>query len=423
MKKNYLKVMIFIAGNLLITLPVSSITNALKIKISDSLYSDEAVVRFLPNATSNFDSGYDAWKLFGSNPSVPAIFTNIDSQSHLSINALSAFAKETDFDLELSIKVSYSKFYTIKSIETGTFSNGVSIMLEDKITGMIYPFRNGSSLNIYLFANSIATAGRFILHFSPPTNFELTNVTCTGLSNGKIKITKPGNNNWDYQLKDNSGTIIHSGSGVNETATITGLEVGSYSVETSSSTTFSDTNIFTILQPNVIIANYEVDSAGILIAPFVPIVFHNISSGAISYTWDFGDGSAISNQFSPTHQYSAEGVYTVTLTAANENCEISYSNTIIVSPSLATIIASLSKNKIFVSAYQQNEMLIINSQTEIETKMDISVFDALGENVYFSSSDDSKNVSRSITLPASGTYFISVFTDTNRVNKIIAYIK
>jgi PKD repeat protein len=45
------------------------------------------------------------------------------------------------------------------------------------------------------------------------------------------------------------------------------------------------------------------------------------------YTWDFGDGSPTSNQFSPTHTYDYKGSpYTVTLTATNAN---GCSNTIV----------------------------------------------------------------------------------------------
>ena len=42
--------------------------------------------------------------------------------------------------------------------------------------------------------------------------------------------------------------------------------------------------------------------------------FANNTTGAISYNWDFGDGSA-STDANPTHTYSIPGSYTVTLTA------------------------------------------------------------------------------------------------------------
>ncbi|MGV8096553.1 MAG: carbohydrate-binding protein [Mangrovibacterium sp.] len=44
------------------------------------------------------------------------------------------------------------------------------------------------------------------------------------------------------------------------------------------------------------------------------IVFTNSSAYGINYTWDFGDGSAVSTERSPSHEYPGAGWYTVTLT-------------------------------------------------------------------------------------------------------------
>lgn len=42
-----------------------------------------------------------------------------------------------------------------------------------------------------------------------------------------------------------------------------------------------------------------------------------IGIGSMSYQWDFGDGTAIDVNTNPTHNYAAEGVYNVTLTATS----------------------------------------------------------------------------------------------------------
>ncbi len=47
------------------------------------------------------------------------------------------------------------------------------------------------------------------------------------------------------------------------------------------------------------------------------VTFTNTSANSSSYSWDFGDGM-ISTEESPTHTYAAEGAYTVTLTAMDD---------------------------------------------------------------------------------------------------------
>lgn len=50
-----------------------------------------------------------------------------------------------------------------------------------------------------------------------------------------------------------------------------------------------------------------------------PVKFNDYSTAATSWEWDFGDGSAVSTLQSPTHAYSATGLYTVTQRVFNSN--------------------------------------------------------------------------------------------------------
>lgn len=43
----------------------------------------------------------------------------------------------------------------------------------------------------------------------------------------------------------------------------------------------------------------------------------NTTTGAESYEWDFGDGSATDNSFNPSHSYATNGTYTITLSTTN----------------------------------------------------------------------------------------------------------
>lgn len=59
------------------------------------------------------------------------------------------------------------------------------------------------------------------------------------------------------------------------------------------------------------------------------VKFTNTTSGATSYTWDFGDGSSTSSATNPSHLYTTTGAFTVKLTAKNAaGCSVSYSKVV-----------------------------------------------------------------------------------------------
>jgi PKD repeat protein len=49
--------------------------------------------------------------------------------------------------------------------------------------------------------------------------------------------------------------------------------------------------------------------------------FINNTENALSYEWNFGDGSTITEEINPTHVYAASGTYTVELTAINKESD------------------------------------------------------------------------------------------------------
>jgi|GEM_PF-851677 len=54
------------------------------------------------------------------------------------------------------------------------------------------------------------------------------------------------------------------------------------------------------------------------------------SNNALNYIWDFGDGSPVSNEDFPVHEYTESGTYVVTLTAVNlGGCSAVFSDTVI----------------------------------------------------------------------------------------------
>lgn len=88
------------------------------------------------------------------------------------------------------------------------------------------------------------------------------------------------------------------------------------------STTGEGFQSFTMMTGTADVTAETQDPCCIVAADFEPIpghtslewTFNNQSTGAVSYTWDFGDGNT-STEISPSHVYAANGAYEVCLTA------------------------------------------------------------------------------------------------------------
>ena len=82
----------------------------------------------------------------------------------------------------------------------------------------------------------------------------------------------------------------------------------------------------TVTIQDTVAVNFTVDDSSSCAAPF-NVQFTDLTPGAVSWVWDFGDGIR-STQQNPNHQYTSLGNYTVTLTAVTSaGCQNTISRT------------------------------------------------------------------------------------------------
>ncbi len=136
-----------------------------------------------------------------------------------------------------------------------------------------------------------------------PTNgLAPLNVSFTNLSTGATNFS------WDFG-DGNSST--------NTAPSNTYSNAGSYTVSLTAvgpggTNTITRANYIIVTSPPPVVANFTANPT----SGDVPLTvfFTNLSSGATSWSWDFGD-SGTSTNFSPAHTYTNAGTYTVSLTA------------------------------------------------------------------------------------------------------------
>ncbi len=82
---------------------------------------------------------------------------------------------------------------------------------------------------------------------------------------------------------------------------------------------------------------------------FTPLQFNNLSSGAQTYSWDFGDGTATSSDQSPSHTFRRAGTYQVALTAAGDGGATTKKQvlTLAQADTVSAIIATVTGNYLF----------------------------------------------------------------------------
>jgi len=130
------------------------VPNLVRLQVSGNGYTDQAVVRFVPESTSGFDGQFDALKLYGDVAGAAQLYSIADLP--LSINSL----PETSI-VPIGVRIGAIGNYTISAIEINDFSE---ISLEDTKTGIFTDLlKNAYTFNFVPGENE----QRFVLHFGP----------------------------------------------------------------------------------------------------------------------------------------------------------------------------------------------------------------------------------------------------------------
>ncbi len=214
-----------------------------------------------------------------------------------------------------------------------------------------------------------------------------------------------------------SDTYLWSPGGAT-TQTITVSASGSYNVITTNAVACSgvgtSANTLVTVNPVPTAAGAVASTSG------YAVTFANTSTGATTYTWDFGDLSS-SSASAPVHTYATNGAYTVTLIASNGTCTDTIS--FVVNMTVGIAEAS-SVNGFNVYPNPVTDFATINVNLEIATKVIVNVYDITGKMVMNLFDAQMSAGQNSLQIDASklnaGIYFISMQSKTaNKTLKLV----
>lgn len=160
-------------------------------------------------------------------------------------------------------------------------------------------------------------------------------------------------------------------------------------------------NIIEVLE--VPVANFDFSS------PILGTInFINNSSDGTFYEWNFGDGSPVSNEEMPLHIYDIFGNFVVTLTASNEYCSNSFTDTI----SILTSIDELELSDVNIFPNPTSDFITIELQDLGNAEFE--VFSIEGKRIDFLRGDFNNFKKIEIKSIPTGVYMISILQKGKR---------
>ncbi len=215
-------------------------------------------------------------------------------------------------------------------------------------------------------------------------------------------------------LSSTPAGAVFSGAGVigGNTFDPSQVTVGSHTI----TATYSNGNC-TAVATQTIVVNPEPVASFNYSANGSTVVFSNSSINATSYSWNFGDNSGLSTATNPTHTYSANGSYTIELTASSADCGTS---TFTVQLELSVGIGSIEgvdMIQLYPNPTSGNVMLAFNSLNQ--QSFEVRITDATGRLIQtdaFTNYMGKFNKMYDLSDKAKGVYLFTVSSEKGSIN-------
>jgi hypothetical protein len=272
---------------------------------------NETLIAFRNDATEGIDAQYDAKKFRGNEHL--ALYSK-SANTDLAIQAIPEL--NTDRIVQLGLEADLAGPQTLRLKQADNLPENAQVILEDTKLGVFQNLQNNPVYHFNYAGNE--DVARFRLHFMPGVFMSASSESCAQ-NDGSIQLSSPSETTWNYSIANAEGTIVASGSDFSGNTSVNNLAGGSYMVSMSNAFGSNIEQTLNIAAGQAVSASLQA-SATEVIASQTAVSFSGTASGAIDYTWNFGDGSSVSGILNPLHVYSQPGVYTATFIASNSTC-------------------------------------------------------------------------------------------------------
>lgn len=348
-------------------------------------FADKTHVLFLNGPTNGWDGNYDGRK----QPSVagqPTLFSYIGNDI-MSINARPSF-NSNGASVPVGFMPGDSSTFEIRLDVDEGFPFGTLILLEDKQEGIMHNLLDQAT---YSFSSDTSDLhDRFVLHFTPPVDFNLTEESCTG-DDGVIGIDMGNFGQGSWQFTWDSVVVTGTGSSssviqANQVQNFSNLQQGNYQVSFHLGGYSLDT-VLNLTGKQRVAAGFSVSKLVLQVGEMFNL--NDLSTGATNRQWSLGDGTIISNQSTATHSYSLDGSYTIRQDVNNNDCAADTSIEVQVLKN-ATGIFVIDDIKFHVTS--EPGFLILNVHGSLSDHVTVNVYDVRGAHVMNSEIESSTRI-------------------------------
>lgn len=156
-----------------------------RLKVSNGVNEDEAILVFNANASNGFD-GYDSQKQSNTNKAIPEIYT-LAGNEEVVINGLNSIPSSSD--VALGFRTGELNNFSIKASEISNFDNATRIVLKDNTLNKEIDLTDGA---VYNFSSDVTNSNsRFSLLFKVPTT--VTAIDSSSSQNNALVCVNAGN--------------------------------------------------------------------------------------------------------------------------------------------------------------------------------------------------------------------------------------
>jgi hypothetical protein len=218
-----------------------NVANALELRVDGNNYYDAAFVHFNNDATTGFDSKYDAYKLWGMT-NAPQLYS-LTSAYNLSTNELPMQGNEV---VNMGFKCGVNGTYSITSAGMESFDATTPILLEDLKTGTIQDLRTSPS---YTFDyNTADNEARFKLHFKAANGYNPNSLSGINIYSAvrTVVINNTTTLAGEVKIYDLAGReLMHTSmNSQNETRIAVNFAVGTYMVKVITANGVASSKVF-----------------------------------------------------------------------------------------------------------------------------------------------------------------------------------